>query len=218
MYDFGVEKDPFHIAQATLLLADHFDPTDPLCNATWLAIAVQHTRRLNAHRVQSQQGHRRIVSLSDTKRLWWCCVLRDRILALAPRRPLVITLDQFDPSKADYLSINDVWERDSNFYSPSMREILHRILISQCRLASILTPLVMSAEYSPDLVGPQVYINRERALSWQAYSGLLSWEKDYGALLGHEEASKNLSVAVNIHLTSLFYMHVAGQVTLSSVY
>ncbi|BCS27263.1 uncharacterized protein APUU_60311A [Aspergillus puulaauensis] len=204
LYDFGVEKDPFHIAQATLLLAYHFDSTDPLCNATWLAIAVQHTRRTNALR-ENPQDHRR-VSQSDIKRLWWCCVLRDRILALAPRRPLVITLDQFDPSKADYLTIDDVWEGESNFYSPPMRKVLYQVLISQCRLASILTPLVMSAEYSPDLVGPQVCINRERALGWQAYSRLSSWEKDYGALLGHEEANKNLAVAVNIHITSLFFI------------
>lgn len=97
-----------------------------------------------------------------------------------------------------------------------MRKVLYQVLISQCRLASILTPLVMSAEYSPDLVGPQVCINRERALGWQAYSRLSSWEKDYGALLGHEEANKNLAVAVNIHITSLFFMYVLGHVYIRS--
>lgn len=171
---------------------------------------MQHTRRVNTHRNQLQQG-RREVSESDIKRLWWCCVLRDRILALAPRRPLVITLDQFDPSKTEYLTIDELWEGDSSFYSHSMREVLYQVFVSQCRLASILTPLVMSTEYFPDLVGPQVCINKERALSWQAYSQLFSWEKEYGLLLGHEETKKSLAVAVNIHLTSLFYMYVPEQ-------
>ncbi|KAL4781464.1 hypothetical protein BJX76DRAFT_335498 [Aspergillus varians] len=205
LYDFRVEKDPFHIAQATLLLAYHFDNTDPMCNATWLAIAVQYMHRVKAYR-DRLGPHNRVYSLSDLKRLWWCCALRDRILALVSRQPLVLTLDQFDPSRADYLGIDEVWDEYSNFFDIHIRAVLHRVLVSQCRLVSLLTPSVMSSPYLPDVVGPQVCIIKEMAMVRQAYTRLCSYKKHYEGLLGDKEVDGNLAVAVNVHLTSLFYI------------
>ncbi|KAL4941548.1 hypothetical protein BDV06DRAFT_223001 [Aspergillus oleicola] len=49
LYDLGTDN-PFHIAQAALLLADHSDYINPLANTIWIAIAVENARRANAHR------------------------------------------------------------------------------------------------------------------------------------------------------------------------
>ncbi|KAL4913354.1 hypothetical protein BDW62DRAFT_165859 [Aspergillus aurantiobrunneus] len=140
------------------------------------------------------------------------CILRDRILTLSSRRPLVVTLDQFDPTTADFLSTDDVWDGDTDFFSISMRTVLYQVLISQCRFASILTPSVMSTENSPDLLGPHVCVEKKKSLMTDAYSRLSFWQAEFERLLRNKEANENLAAAVNIHITSLF--HIAARLAL----
>ncbi|KAM5364386.1 hypothetical protein ACJA88_013027 [Fusarium oxysporum] len=49
----------------------------------WLSIATHYAKSADTHRHQEKQDTREGALL---KRLWWCCVLRDRILALALRQ------------------------------------------------------------------------------------------------------------------------------------
>ncbi|RKL03866.1 hypothetical protein BFJ71_g3836 [Fusarium oxysporum] len=49
----------------------------------WLSIATHYAKSADTHRYQEKQDTREGALL---KRLWWCCVLRDRILALALRQ------------------------------------------------------------------------------------------------------------------------------------
>ncbi|KAL2820247.1 hypothetical protein BDW59DRAFT_150936 [Aspergillus cavernicola] len=219
LYDFGVEKDSFHIAQSALLLTYHYDFTDPMRNTTWLAIAIQHAQRANAnqHQVLLAPANYRP---SDLKRLWWCCILRDRVLALAVRRPLVITPDQFVTTSKNFLSMDDVWDKDSDFFDVTERTVLYQVLINQCQLASILTPLGVLADPSPSLTDPNVCIEREKDSVKQLYSKLSLWHEYHETLLGNRQANRNLAVAVNIHLTSLLYIaaHLAVWQRLAVLY
>ncbi|KAL4933840.1 fungal specific transcription factor domain-containing protein [Aspergillus undulatus] len=203
LYDLGIEKDHFHIAQAALLLSDHFDYADPMGNTAWLAIAVQHARHANAHLKQMLQVYDvQKYRLSDLKRLWWCFFLQDRVCSLSSRRPLVVTLDQFDPSSADHLDISEVWDNECESFDAPMRAVLHRVLISQCRLATYLTPHVMSANHTPDLIGSNVCVEKEKALVMEAIWDLAPWDDEYEELVRDKVVIGNLAVAVNVHLTS----------------
>ncbi|KAL4961519.1 uncharacterized protein BDV14DRAFT_123233 [Aspergillus stella-maris] len=207
LYDLGTERDPFHIAQAALLLADHFDYLDPLVNTTWITIAVENVRRASTHRSQMLEIYQiRKYRLSDLKRLWWCCLLRDRITSLASRRPPVLTLDQFDPRSADELSIAEVWDDDCEAFDSSMRNVLYQALMGQCRLATLLTPHTLSTNPSLGGIGPNVCVEKEKAAAMNTIRSLSSWINEYKELLGNRETRTNLAVAVNLHLTTIYYI------------
>lgn len=84
------------------------------------------------------------------KRLWWSVLLRDRILPLGLRRHLQISPDQFD------LDIDCMDEKDlddeihsSQVYNAGTKRSLALILNFQCRLALILTSVVITV-YAPN--------------------------------------------------------------------
>ncbi|KAL4811302.1 hypothetical protein BDV18DRAFT_129083 [Aspergillus unguis] len=206
LYDFGIEKDPLHISQAALLLAFHFDRSDPTGNTRWHAIAVQNARLVNAH--QNQDLFEQSISanrFSDLKRLWWCCILGDRLLAAGTRRPASITLDQFHSIVPVHLNIDEVWDVDSEYYSGTKRNILYHLVIGACRLATIPTPAALSVGCSPDLMGPKVCIEKMKILMQEAFARLASWKDEYQPLVLDREANDDLAVAVNLHLLWLLY-------------
>ncbi|RBA14342.1 fungal specific transcription factor [Fusarium proliferatum] len=95
LFDFNLESSPMVLSQAALLLSFWYPtsrtgPQKP--NSLWLSIAIHHARCLGAHeawehpdlQVQSERSHL-------LRRLWWCCVIRDRVLSLGLRRRLQIT-------------------------------------------------------------------------------------------------------------------------------
>ncbi|KAL5340782.1 hypothetical protein BJX70DRAFT_94207 [Aspergillus crustosus] len=204
LYDFGIEKNSFHITQAALLLTFHFDTSDALGNTVWLSTAVHHTLKISKQRrgLFSSKAE----DPSDLKRLWWCCVLRDRVLAVAHRQPLEITPDQFDTTKEEMLTMDEVWDQDSEYSTPAARIILYQALLSQCQLATILTKLVVSIDPCTGLTSSNTCIEKERALFkytlWQLYQA----EEQCRKLLETEEAQSNILVGVNIHLTIFFYL------------
>ncbi|KAL4881626.1 hypothetical protein BJY04DRAFT_218070 [Aspergillus karnatakaensis] len=204
LYDFGVEKDPFHIAQATLLFAYHTTTTDPLCNTSWLSIAVQ-----NAHTATTLvpiSSSQNTYLPSDLKRLWWCCVLRDRILGIGVRRQFLVTPQQFDVAREGFLTMDDVWDKDSEYATAAIRHILYRVLLYQCQFAAILTRMVVWVKPLSDLVSLDTCIEREKALSRYIYRQLSVGEHQCRGLLEDQEARNSILVSFSIHLTILFYL------------
>ncbi|KAK1725881.1 LOW QUALITY PROTEIN: uncharacterized protein BDZ83DRAFT_730014 [Colletotrichum acutatum] len=82
-------------SQAALLLASYSFSTSEasrMPNIPWLSIAIHHARDAEAHKyhefdVNSEEHAVR-------KRLWWGCIIRDRILALGMRRAMLLTPKQ----------------------------------------------------------------------------------------------------------------------------
>ncbi|KAL3476421.1 hypothetical protein BJX99DRAFT_258548 [Aspergillus californicus] len=204
LYDVGVEKNSYHIAQAALLLTWHADFLDPMCNTTWLAIAVQHAQKASAYQYALLAPSK--YSPSQLKRLWWCCILRDRTLAIADRRPLVITSDQFDATREGLLIMSDVWDQESDFFDSTEMTLLYQIFTSQCQLASSLTGLGALSDPSPGLVSPTVCIENEKAGLREIFLKLSSWEEHCEVLLSHPVANRSIPVAINIHMASLLYL------------
>ncbi|KAK7428120.1 hypothetical protein QQZ08_005359 [Neonectria magnoliae] len=63
------------------------------------------------------------------KRLWWCCIIRDRSMGLLMRIPIQIRKDQFDfdasPFGVD--DLRDEFER-SKVYNPETKRVLAEIV------------------------------------------------------------------------------------------
>ncbi|KIW77615.1 hypothetical protein Z517_10061 [Fonsecaea pedrosoi CBS 271.37] len=76
-------------AQGALLITYYVSASDPQANTQWLSSAISLARTINAHR-QNLLGEASVQRRSVLQRLWCCCLVRDRILALALRRPLQI--------------------------------------------------------------------------------------------------------------------------------
>ncbi|KFY64721.1 hypothetical protein V496_03069 [Pseudogymnoascus sp. VKM F-4515 (FW-2607)] len=77
------------------------------------------------------------------KRLWWCCVLRDRILPLGVRRPLQITHNHLN-SAGQELTEEDLEEEigKSEVYDTETQHLLVKLLLAQCKLAVELTDVI----------------------------------------------------------------------------
>ncbi|KAF5625309.1 cutinase transcription factor 1 beta [Fusarium tjaetaba] len=106
LYDFSVEKSCIAIAQASLLLAHtHLIPrciagNKPL-GSIWLGIAISYARVSKAHCYSSLRPNKdtevaKVQKLRNTlKRLWWCCIICDRLLPLTSRQSIKITPSNF---------------------------------------------------------------------------------------------------------------------------
>lgn len=116
LYDLGTESTPLPLAQAALLMMGWVPPSDMGLNPyrTWLGLAIQHARSINADRYAEPAEPNVLTSPSERnhrnalRRLWWCCVILDRISPLCTRFRLFITHDLFDFKNAVPLGMADL--------------------------------------------------------------------------------------------------------------
>jgi hypothetical protein len=119
-------------------------PTQMRRNSYWLGLAIHQAREVQAysyHDPRHSAQHRRTL-----KTLWWSCILRDRVLSLGTRRPLLITSEDFDftlpPLTADDLT-TDTSTVYPNSYNERTRQGLALITEHTCKLAVVLTDVLM---------------------------------------------------------------------------
>ncbi|PNH44324.1 hypothetical protein VD0004_g3339 [Verticillium dahliae] len=144
LYDLETESSPLSIAQAALLLTHWSAPASHSFrkpNTQWLAIAIQNAKTAEAHHYDAAPTH-----IQNTlKRLWWCCITRDRIMGLGIRRPLHITRAHFDFDKNSilgYADLSDEIER-SRVYNPGTKRCLAEILEQLVELCVVLTDILI---------------------------------------------------------------------------
>lgn len=144
LYDLRTEPNFAAVAQASLLLSFQCTPYDLQLNTSWLSTAIQYARADDAHlyySLPSLTGRQR----REKKRLWWCCVLRDRIIAVGVRRPIQITPNHFDFSQSSMTEQDFAGElARSKVYDPETKALLVRTFILQCQLAIALTSTIMT--------------------------------------------------------------------------
>lgn len=78
------------------------------------------------------------------KRLWWCCIIRDRILALGVRRSLQISRAHFDLEANTGLGFTDLADEvdRSKVYNAETKRCLIEIFVQLGELCSALTDLI----------------------------------------------------------------------------
>lgn len=205
LYDFGAEEDPLCIAQASLLLTYHNSCSDQLQNSTWLAIAVQHARSINAHQYYCiPEGYK--YRPSDLKRLWWSIVIRDRIISLGTRRAIQIMPDRFDCFRCS-MTVEDLQnEIDcSEVYDSETKAALCKVLNGLCELVTALTTLLAVVYSAPAFqflgLTPQSEIER----CYESKELVKTWERNSMLRFPDTESNHHPSVMVFTRLTWLYY-------------
>lgn len=149
LYDFESECDMVHLSQAALLLshwAPNFTNAFKKANSGWLSAAVQNAKSAEAHHYAALDAFRPVQykKQNTLKRLWWCCVIRDRILSLGMRRSLKITPSHFDfegNPGLGYAELAGEVNR-SRVYNPGTKRRLIEIFGQIVELCAVLTDLL----------------------------------------------------------------------------
>ncbi|KAJ4322143.1 hypothetical protein N0V84_004978 [Fusarium piperis] len=133
LFDLEEHRDSVRSAQVALMLTFYAVTIDDATNSYWLSTAIHYARMGGADQYQTKgPGTERKATL---KRLWWCCILRDRIMALGHRRPLQIRPTDFDFSQPGLLE-DDIEDEihGSRVYDPETKTVLLRLVASLCEL------------------------------------------------------------------------------------
>ncbi|KAM0414666.1 hypothetical protein ACHAPT_013492 [Fusarium lateritium] len=97
LFDFDAETSSVAKSQAALLLASWSFPGSSVsrkASVPWLSIAIEHAKNAEAHRYEdlgTAPGDQAVL-----KRLWWCCIIRDRVFSLVTRRGIQIDGGEFE--------------------------------------------------------------------------------------------------------------------------
>ncbi|KAL4805916.1 fungal-specific transcription factor domain-containing protein [Aspergillus unguis] len=206
LYDFGLEDLHEDICLASLLLSYYCSKPDSLSNTTWLAVAIQHARAINAHlyhRYPAKAKHRR----TKLKRIWWSLIIRDRVIALGMRRSLQILPSDFDVFSHPPLALEDMEDEihASEVYDAHTKTVLCKVLTSQCQLAVALTPVLMTVYPGAGLQD----LRPDDDTTWRRVNDSMArlhhWEKHHMVQINHETGAENPSIPFFQHLTALYY-------------
>ncbi|KAK6215270.1 fungal specific transcription factor domain-containing protein [Colletotrichum tabaci] len=146
LYDLESESSPLAISQASLLLSFWSSPTSPAfrkSNTAWLSIAIQNAKMVEAHHYATRTAPPKKRNL--LKRLWWCCIIRDRIVGLGLRRSLQITRGHFNFDSGEMLEFSDLSDEleRSRVYNPGTKRCLAEILEQLVQLCIVLTDILI---------------------------------------------------------------------------
>ncbi|CAK7267101.1 hypothetical protein SEPCBS119000_002367 [Sporothrix epigloea] len=96
LYDLDYETDRLTLVQALLLMTYWYEtPDDQKDTWHWMGVAVSLAHTIGLHRDPRTTGEP-IRRQRLRKLLWWCCFMRDRMIALGMRRPKRIRNEDAD--------------------------------------------------------------------------------------------------------------------------
>lgn len=228
LFDFGTESSPVAIAQAALLLSYWTPPTrtELRSNTVWLSIAVENAKNADAPyyatlparpRPASVEERAKFKSNNSLKRLWWCCVIRDRILPLGLRRGIQITRAHFDFERHRPLGLMDLDDEihRSIVYSPDAKRELIQVLSHVLDLCVILTDVLLlvfpldgaldlsRARTMPPIEEANIRSNKKALVHWYTAAVATSaTASDDGAEI---DWNKHESVILYTHLMFTYY-------------
>ncbi|CAK7219908.1 hypothetical protein SCUCBS95973_003980 [Sporothrix curviconia] len=135
-------RDDISTAQGAFMLTYQSSSMKDRTSNYWLNVSIHYARNAHAHRyfdLKSAHARRRTV----LKRLWWCCVLRDKVVSLGMRRPMHIGPTDFDTQRPG-LNEQDTCEEFSSspVFSPASKRALSHVFARLCELAGILTDVL----------------------------------------------------------------------------
>ncbi|KAI0149822.1 fungal-specific transcription factor domain-containing protein [Hypoxylon sp. NC0597] len=153
LFDFDTETSLIDLSQTALLLsfwATNWSLASKKLNSTWLGIAIQNAKSADAHLYTVKPTYSELTDPVQhkkqnlLKRLWWCCLIRDRILALGVRRSLQISRAHFDLEANAGLGYADLAEEvdRSKVYNAETKRSLIEIFVQLGELCSVLTDLL----------------------------------------------------------------------------
>lgn len=206
LYRSGVERDPLIISRSALLLSYYTSDTEIVANSRWLRVAIKNakTEGADCYYLPQIHGPRK---QSDLKRIWWCCLVRDRIISLGMHRSVQIMPSDFDLHQRG-LTVHDL--RDEIFYSevyrPETKSALCQVMSSLCQFAVTVTKLltIIYPARRKAIIRTEAH-DRVLAKLEEAKSSLLQWELDWMMHLDDKDISLHSSLVLNTNLVALYY-------------
>ncbi|KAL3485065.1 fungal-specific transcription factor domain-containing protein [Aspergillus germanicus] len=203
----SLDSDHVVSAQIALLLSFYNSNTDLMSNSNWLTTAIDHAQANYAHK------HSDMLLLEDKrrkllKRLWWSCVLRDRMISMGMRRPLQIPPSRFRTSD-EPLCLADLQDEvhGSAVYTADVKLSLAWLFIRLCHFTDAVTEL-LSILYPPPGHNGERRANTaeaDRVKLQCARANLAIWDMDFSRV-GEEDVLQNhSSVILFSHLNALYY-------------
>lgn len=181
MYDNGGETDCTIRLQSALLLGFYHSDDDAHAEPWyWTGIAISLCQIMGLHRPphSAPRSPRDERQQRLWRRLWWCCLFRDRWLSLTLGRPLRINLDDCDvpePVAADLLcDTTDLPQQVPAIYTPSDLPQLAEDWVKLIRLSKMLGD-VLALWYRP--VAPAPKLQQFEALEAEALL-FRTWNKE----------------------------------------
>ena len=164
LYDFDYEDDRISLLQALLIFTHWYEsPNDQKDTWHWMGIALSVATSIGLNRDPARSPHGRHRQ-ALRRRLWWSCVIRDRLIAIGMRRPLrikssehnvtMMTLEDFslDPVSDN---VTCVGPRSIVARSTEMRRKLAVLCIAKARFCDCISH-VLRAQYGQASVKPGV--------------------------------------------------------------
>ncbi|CAI7671811.1 unnamed protein product [Penicillium palitans] len=180
LYDLGSESSPLSTAQASLLLSFACLSASRKPNISWLSIAIENAKIAEAHLYASIPATSIPPEQRNMlKRVWWCCIIRDRSTGLLMRRPIQITKLHFDFGSHSLCAADlaEEFERSRVYDSATKRglaDVLAQWMQLNITLTDILTLAFPLNEGQP--------VTHDKTLSntsqlWECKSALARWFK-----------------------------------------
>ncbi|KAI0452340.1 hypothetical protein F5B21DRAFT_483766 [Xylaria acuta] len=153
LFDFDTESSLVCLSQAALLLT-YWAPNWSLAakkpNTAWLGVAVHNAKSAEAHMYSIMPSFSPVTEpieykkQNSLKRLWWCCVFRDRLLALGMRRSIQVSRAHFDVDTNSSFGFSDLSDEvgRSKVYNPETKKRLIEIFVQLGELCSVMTDLL----------------------------------------------------------------------------
>lgn len=158
MYDHDYETDRISVIQALLLFTYWYEaPDDPKDTWHWMGIACSVAQSIGMNR-DPRRSNLDPQRQRLWKRIWWSCVVRDRLIAIGMRRPIRIKEDEHD---VPMLALTDfsltsikthlsTWGGECKVtQSPDLRRSLALIFIQQARLCHCIGNVIATQYSSP---------------------------------------------------------------------
>lgn len=127
------------------MLTYHITELKDQCASYWLSTAVHYAKAAGAHLYSSNNTSARV----SLKRLWWCCVLRDKIMVLALRQSPLFSQHNYD-TESEGLDFGDLAHEihGSRVYDAHTKRLLIQLPMVLCELSMILSqiPLLLSSD------------------------------------------------------------------------
>lgn len=196
-------------------------------NTVWLSVAIENAKNADAHYYATLPPTPRSMSASKVaeakqvnilKRLWWCCVIRDRILPLGLRRGIQITRAHFDFEKHRPLGLMDLDDEihRSMVYTPDAKRELIRLLSHVLDLCVTLTDVLLLVFPLDGALGQvqrrpppvpseetEIRNNKKALVHW--YTSAVTASTGAGEGDGEMNWTKNESVILYTHLMYTYY-------------
>lgn len=198
------------LTQGALLLSLTSSNDHPIKgNSFWLMTAVHHARNSKATAALDGSAESRLI----WKKVWWSCILRDRLISLGSRRPLYMTMGNFDSACDLELTIDDFGGEadDSLVYDKSTKLRLRELFLLQLQFAVQLSEMLGLTNPPDGSLVPRITCLRDYSSilsrSQQCKTGLRHWFEKFT----HEcsrwrtEGSLQGSLLLFAHLMSMAY-------------